>query len=153
MRMQVWSLASLSGLRIWHCCDCGVGHRCGLDPALLWLWLWRRPAAVALIRPPAGNFHMPQVRPQKTKNKINLKKDVYICVHTHTCTHKQLTSIPYFHQCIYILLLIFSLPLDKENIKIAYTHTPSSCWVCAHTHIHFSDYSWIILHVAREYVM
>ena len=27
---------------------CGAGHRYGLDPALL--WLWHRPAAVALIR-------------------------------------------------------------------------------------------------------
>ena len=29
--------------------SCGVGHRCGLDPALL--QLWRRPAAVASIQP------------------------------------------------------------------------------------------------------
>ena len=31
----------------------GVGCRCGLDLALLWmpLWLWPRPAAVALIQP------------------------------------------------------------------------------------------------------
>ena len=29
--------------------SCGVGCRRGLDPALL--WLWRRPAAVAPIRP------------------------------------------------------------------------------------------------------
>ena len=29
--------------------SCGVGHRCGSDPA--WLWLWCRPAAVALIHP------------------------------------------------------------------------------------------------------
>ena len=29
--------------------SCGVGHRCGLDPALLWLCC--RPAAVALIGP------------------------------------------------------------------------------------------------------
>ena len=29
--------------------SCGVGLRCGLDPALLWLWV--RPAAAALIRP------------------------------------------------------------------------------------------------------
>ena len=29
--------------------SCGVGRRCGLDLALL--WLWHRPAAVALIRP------------------------------------------------------------------------------------------------------
>ena len=29
--------------------SCGVGHRCGSDVALP--WLWHRPAAVALIRP------------------------------------------------------------------------------------------------------
>ena len=29
--------------------SCGVGHRHGSDPALL--WLWHRPADVALIRP------------------------------------------------------------------------------------------------------
>ena len=29
--------------------SCGVGHRRGLDPALL--WLWRRPVATALTRP------------------------------------------------------------------------------------------------------
>ena len=29
--------------------NCGVGHRCSLDLALL--WLWRRPAAAALIQP------------------------------------------------------------------------------------------------------
>ena len=28
---------------------CGAGHRCGLDPELLWLWC--RPAAAALIQP------------------------------------------------------------------------------------------------------
>ena len=28
--------------------SCGVGLRCGSDPVLL--WLWRRPAAIALIR-------------------------------------------------------------------------------------------------------
>ena len=31
--------------------SCGVGHRCSLDMALLWLWC--RPAAVALIGPRA----------------------------------------------------------------------------------------------------
>ena len=38
MRMQVQSLAPLSGLRIRHCC--GTGCRYGSDPTLLWLWLW-----------------------------------------------------------------------------------------------------------------
>jgi len=46
LRLQVRSLASLSGLWIWCCC--GVGRRCGSDPE--WLWLWHRPAAPALIR-------------------------------------------------------------------------------------------------------
>ena len=29
--------------------SCGVGCRCSLDP--VWLWLWRRLTATALIRP------------------------------------------------------------------------------------------------------
>ena len=29
--------------------SCGVGWGCGSDPEML--WLWRRPAALALIRP------------------------------------------------------------------------------------------------------
>ena len=43
--MQVRSLALLIGLRIWQA---GIGHRCGLD--LVLLWLWDRLAAVALIQ-------------------------------------------------------------------------------------------------------
>ena len=43
MRMQVQSLALLSGLRIWHVG--GAGRRCSLD--LVVLWLWCRLAAVA----------------------------------------------------------------------------------------------------------
>ena len=49
MRMQFdpWppSVGWGSGVAI----SCGVGCRRGLDPELL--WLWPRPAAVALIRP------------------------------------------------------------------------------------------------------
>ena len=53
LRMQVQSLASLSGLRIWHCRKRrSVGCRCGSDPAVL-LWLWCREAAAAPIQPPA----------------------------------------------------------------------------------------------------
>ena len=44
---------------------CGVGHRCGWDPLLL--WLWRRQAAAAPMRPQPRNFHMPQVWPEKEK--------------------------------------------------------------------------------------
>ena len=38
MRMQVWSLASLSGLRILCCRVLGVVSWCGSDLTLLWLW-------------------------------------------------------------------------------------------------------------------
>ena len=45
-------LSSIPGLAQWvedPALSCGVGHRCGLDPTLLWPWC--RPAAIALIRP------------------------------------------------------------------------------------------------------
>ena len=47
MRLPVRSLALLSGLRIWQCVSCGVGHRFGSD--LMLLWLWYRQAALAPI--------------------------------------------------------------------------------------------------------
>ena len=43
---------SIPGLTQWVkavTMSCGVGRRCGSDPALLWLWC--RPAAAAPIRP------------------------------------------------------------------------------------------------------
>ena len=45
---------SISGLTQWlkgsgMAVSCGVDRRYGLDPALL--WLWHKPAAVALIQP------------------------------------------------------------------------------------------------------
>ena len=49
MRMQLHSLASLSGLGSGVAVSCGVGRRCGSHPMLL--WLWHRLAAVALIQP------------------------------------------------------------------------------------------------------
>jgi len=49
MRLQVPSLASLSGLRIGIAVSCGVGCRHSSDPTLLWLWC--RPAAINPIRP------------------------------------------------------------------------------------------------------
>ena len=54
----------------------GVGHRCGSDPA--WLWLWGRPAAVVLIRPLAWELPYAMAaalkRPKKKKKKK--KKDI-----------------------------------------------------------------------------
>ena len=68
MRLQVQSLALLSGLRIQHCVSCAVGHRCGSDPVML--WLWRRLGATAPIRPLAWEPHMPrEAALEKTKKK------------------------------------------------------------------------------------
>ena len=55
--------------------SCGVGHRCGSDLVLLWLWC--RPAATALIQP-LGWEHSYAVgvalKRQKTKDKRQKKK-------------------------------------------------------------------------------
>ena len=46
--------------------SCGVGRRCGLD--LAWLWLWRRTAA-AQIQPLAGEFPYVAGATKKEKKK------------------------------------------------------------------------------------
>ena len=50
--------------------SCGVGRRCGLDPALLWLW-YRLPAT-ALIRPVA--WEPPYAMGAALKNKQTNKQ-------------------------------------------------------------------------------
>ena len=57
--------------------NCGVGRRCGSDPELLWLWC--RPAAVALIQPLAWEppyaacvALKSQKKQKKNKNKKKL---------------------------------------------------------------------------------
>ena len=59
--------------------NCGVGHRLGLDLALL--WLWRRPAAVALIRPLAWEppYATGVVLKSKNKNKNKNKTKQKTC--------------------------------------------------------------------------
>ena len=71
MRMQVQSLASLSGLGIRHChaISCGVGHRQGSDPTLLWLWC--RLAAVALVWPLALELPCATGPALKKKKSLN----------------------------------------------------------------------------------
>ena len=53
--------------------SCGVGCRLGLDSALL--WLWRGPAAIALIRPLAWEPpYAMGMAPKKTKDERQKKK-------------------------------------------------------------------------------
>ena len=71
MRIWVRSLASLSGLRIWHCC--GAGHRRGSDPVLL--WLWHRSAASALIQPLAQELPYAAGAALKSKKKKKRERE------------------------------------------------------------------------------
>ena len=80
MRRWVQFLASLSGLRIQHCFN--VGHRCGLDPELLWLWC--RPAATAPIQPLAWEPpYAKAVALKRQKEKISA-----FTVQFSSCTNK-----------------------------------------------------------------
>ena len=72
MKLRVQSLPLLSGLRIRHCCELGVGYLRGSDPALL--WLWRGPVAAALIQPLAWEPPYAAGAAQETAKK-KTKKD------------------------------------------------------------------------------
>jgi len=53
----------------------GVGHRCGSDPASLWLWC--RPAAIAPIRPLTWEHPLATVAALKRKEKKKRER-VYV---------------------------------------------------------------------------
>ena len=72
----------------------GVGRRCGSDPALLWLWC--RPMATALIRPPSlgtSMCHSVALKKKKKRKKRKKKKDnepleiihksLCVCIHIY----------------------------------------------------------------------
>ena len=73
--------------------NCGVGCRCGSDPALL--WLWHRPVATALIRPlawkPPYAAGAAQRNSKKTKRK---KKNLFTTLKTFGMLFNN--SVPYF---------------------------------------------------------
>ena len=57
--------------------SCGIGRRCDMDPVLL--WLWRRPAAAALIQPLAWKLpHVIGVALKAKKKKKKTKKQEQI---------------------------------------------------------------------------
>ena len=78
--------------------SCGVGRRRGTDPELL--WLWRRLAATALIRPLAlgtsirrGFGHKNNTKPKHPlKNKTKKKNRVCVCVCVCVCVFIDITS-------------------------------------------------------------
>ena len=86
IRMQIWSLASLGRLRIWHYYSYSVVHRCSLDPALLWLWL--RPTAAAPIRALAQEI--PYATGTALKKKVLSKRQHIILLLSPQYTEKSL---------------------------------------------------------------
>ena len=91
-----------AGLRI--AMSCGVGRRRGLDPTLLWLWC--RPAAVALIRPLA--WELPYAAGAALKRKK--KKVKFTLLRQHKC-YSSLCHIEhklfFFHNLLTSLWLVF----------------------------------------------
>ena len=61
--------------QMWHCCGCGVRCRRGSDVALL--WLWRRLAATAPIRPLAWEAPYAMGAAQERAKK---KKEASMCL-------------------------------------------------------------------------
>ena len=67
-------VGSIPGLAQWVAVSCGVGHRRGSDPALL--WLWHRPATTARIRPLAWEPpYAVEVALEKAKRPKKKKKN------------------------------------------------------------------------------
>jgi len=72
MRMQVQSLALLSGLRIRVAMSCGVGRRCGSDPELRGCGVGRQ----------LGTSICHGCGPKKTKKKWR-RRDCFVCFLAH----------------------------------------------------------------------
>ena len=129
VRLQVWSLALLSGLGSGVATNCGVGGRCGLDPALL--WLWRRPTALALIGPLAWEppYAVGMALKSKTKNKKQNQKNK---TNKKKNTTKQLQwSVVWIHVLDGICLDIFHM-LSGFVACHAWILPPQStnvCWI------------------------
>ena len=68
--------------------SCGVGHRLRSDLEVLWLWLWCRPVAVALIRPLAWEPPHAMGVALKKQNKQTNKQTLRISMLPVSAHHK-----------------------------------------------------------------
>ena len=60
--------------------SCDVGHTCGLDPALLWLWC--RMAAAALIRPLAWELPYATSAALKRQNTTTTNNNILVTLYS-----------------------------------------------------------------------
>ena len=84
--------------------SCGVGRRRGSDPASL--WLWRRPVAIALIRPLAWESPCATGAAQKRQKNTQKKTEFPIKAHTHTEANSGVNESP-GHETRYLAFLCF----------------------------------------------
>ena len=99
--MRVRSLASLSGLRSQRCCELWcISYRCVSDLALLWLWC--RPAAVALVGPLAWESPNATDEALKKREKKNfcLAPSLNYILHSlcHPALREKEKMCPLFYQ-------------------------------------------------------
>ena len=100
MRMQVWSLAFLSGLRIQCCCELWCRSQTGLDPMLLWLWC--RPAAAGPIQLLAWEFPYASSVALKSKNKSKQTKNEMIIDHHFSWVMALLSGLHWAKMLIFV---------------------------------------------------
>jgi len=67
--MQVGSLASISGLRIWCGTSCSVGCQWSLDLVLLWLWHMNHSSCISDSTPSLGFLYAAGVALKRQKKK------------------------------------------------------------------------------------
>ena len=99
---------------------CGICHRCGSDPALL--WLWRRPAAASLIQPLAWEppyatgVALKRQKGKKKKERESLTSSYWFC----SLSHGDPRSVPdpWVNQRIPYLALLLGLILDKAEFRL-----------------------------------
>ena len=117
MRMQVWSLDLLSGLRIQYCwVSPGMGHRCGSNPKFLWLWC--RLAVAALIWPLAWDLPYATgvcpIKQNKNKNKNKNNK----CPHVNKVDNFSQFLIPQYSLNILIYVYITYIDVYICCVKV-----------------------------------
>ena len=86
-----------------------VGHRCSLDSALLWLWC--KPAAAALIQPPA--WELPYATGAAIKREK--RKGKRIIVGVKNVTNNRLIEDSVFHFFACLTLLCTSMPILHDH--------------------------------------
>ena len=112
MKLQVWSLASLSGLRVWHChelwCKLQSWLRSGIAVA------WRRPSAIALIWPLAWELlyavGVALKKKKSAKRKAQQPKTTHYCFCYPGNTDNLFLPLP---NCKHSLHLPESLPFPR----------------------------------------